>query len=51
VGFVFKHFSLMEALTASEHIELALTFAGMASRARRPRARKLLDQVVLWVRT
>ena len=47
VGFVFQHFGLMEALTARENIELALTFAGMASRARRPRALELLDQVGL----
>jgi putative ABC transport system ATP-binding protein len=47
VGFVFQHFGLMEALTARENVELALTFAGAARRPRRARALELLDQVGL----
>jgi putative ABC transport system ATP-binding protein len=47
VGFVFQHFGLMEALTARENVELALTFAGTPGRGRRARSLELLDQVGL----
>ncbi|MEP7104504.1 MAG: ABC transporter ATP-binding protein, partial [Chloroflexota bacterium] len=47
VGFVFQHFGLMEALTARENVELALTFAGAPRRTRRGRALELLDDVGL----
>ncbi len=47
VGFVFQHFGLMEALTARENVELALTCAGASRRKRRARALELLDQVGL----
>ncbi|HEY8641431.1 MAG TPA: ABC transporter ATP-binding protein [Candidatus Dormibacteraeota bacterium] len=47
VGFVFQHFGLMEALTARENVELALTVAGTPVRARRARALELLEQVGL----
>jgi len=47
VGFVFQHFGLMEALTARENVELALTVAGAPVRARRARALELLEQVGL----
>ncbi len=47
VGFVFQHFGLMEALTARENVELALTFAGAPPRARRARALELLAEVGL----
>jgi len=47
VGFVFQHFGLMEALTARENVELALTFAGVPPRGRRARSLELLAQVGL----
>jgi putative ABC transport system ATP-binding protein len=51
VGFVFQHFGLLEALTAIENVELALTLAGVASHARRrQRAEGLLARVGLSAR-
>jgi putative ABC transport system ATP-binding protein len=47
VGFVFQHFGLLGALTASENVELALTLAGRARNRRRKRAAELLDAVGL----
>jgi len=47
VGFVFQHFGLLEALTASENIELACSLARLAPRARRQRAADLLAAVGL----
>jgi putative ABC transport system ATP-binding protein len=48
VGFVFQHFGLLEALTARENVELALTLAGSSnSRERRHRATNLLERVGL----
>jgi ABC-type lipoprotein export system ATPase subunit len=47
VGFVFQDFGLLGQLTALENVELALTFAGIARRTRRTRARELLDAVGL----
>ena len=47
VGFVFQHFGLLGALTASENVELALTLAGTSRDRRRERAAELLDAVGL----
>ena len=48
VGFVFQHFGLLEALTASENVELALTLAGVKHlKGRRARANHLLERVGL----
>ena len=47
VGFVFQHFGLLGALTASENVELALTLAGRARNRRRKRSAELLDAVGL----
>jgi len=47
VGFVFQHFGLLGALTASENVELALTLAGARRDRRRERAAELLDAVGL----
>ena len=47
VGFVFQHFGLLDALTASENVELATALAGTARAARRARAAELLDAVGL----
>ena len=48
VGFVFQHFGLLEALTARENVELALTLAGVSSaRQRHHRASGLLHRVGL----
>jgi putative ABC transport system ATP-binding protein len=47
VGFVFQHFGLLEACTALENVELALTLSGAAPKARRLRARELLGDVGL----
>ena len=50
VGFVFQDFGLLGQLTALENVELALTFAHIARRRRRARARELLDAVGLAAR-
>jgi ABC-type lipoprotein export system ATPase subunit len=47
VGFVFQHFGLLDTLTASENVEVALALAGTRAGARRSRARELLDAVGL----
>ena len=47
IGFVFQRFYLMQALTASENVELPLSEAGMKGPARKARARELLDYVGL----
>ncbi|MCU1490305.1 MAG: Cell division transporter, ATP-binding protein FtsE [Acidimicrobiaceae bacterium] len=47
VGFVFQHFGLLDTLTASENVELALTLGGMSRAARRRRADELLGDVGL----
>ncbi len=47
VGFVFQHFGLLEALTASENVELALSLAGVRRDVRRQRAVDLLGSVGL----
>jgi putative ABC transport system ATP-binding protein len=48
VGFVFQHFGLLEALTARENVELALTLAGISNGGRRrQRAVALLERVGL----
>ncbi|MDQ1397230.1 MAG: putative transport system ATP-binding protein, partial [Acidimicrobiaceae bacterium] len=47
VGFVFQHFGLLDTLTATENVELALMLAGIAPRFRHPRALDLLAAVGL----
>ena len=47
VGFVFQHFGLLEACTALENVELALTLSGTRPKARRLRATALLGEVGL----
>ena len=47
VGFVFQHFGLLEALTARENVELAMSLAGLSRAVRRGRASELLDRVGL----
>ena len=50
VGFVFQHFGLLDALTAIENVELALTLDRADRRTRRRRASELLDAVGLGAR-
>ena len=47
VGFVFQHFGLLEALSATENVELACTLAGVGRPERRARADHLLAAVGL----
>jgi putative ABC transport system ATP-binding protein len=47
IGFVFQRFYLMQALTASENVELPLAEAGLGRAARRARALELLEYVGL----
>jgi putative ABC transport system ATP-binding protein len=47
VGFVFQHFGLLDALTARENVELAMSLAGVSRRERHARAGELLDAVGL----
>jgi len=47
IGFVFQRFYLMQALTASENVELPLAEAGLNGKARRDRALELLEYVGL----
>ena len=47
IGFVFQRFYLMQALTASENVQLPLSEAGMKGAARKARARELLEYVGL----
>ncbi|MCU1493782.1 MAG: transporter related protein [Acidimicrobiaceae bacterium] len=50
VGFVFQHFGLLEAFTATENVEIALALAGVGRNARRRQARDLLGSVGLAAR-
>jgi len=47
IGFVFQRFYLMQALTASENVELPLSEAGLKGRQRKERAHELLAYVGL----
>ena len=47
VGMIFQSFNLLPRRTALENIILPLTFAGVPRRRRKPRAKKLLEQVGL----
>jgi putative ABC transport system ATP-binding protein len=49
-GFVFQQFNLIPTLTALQNVEVALAPTGIASAARRARARDLLDRVGLAAR-
>jgi putative ABC transport system ATP-binding protein len=51
VGFVFQHFGLLEALTAQENVEFALTLAAAGRGRRRRQARELLAAVGLDARS
>jgi putative ABC transport system ATP-binding protein len=50
VGFVFQHYGLVEVLTASENVALALSLAGVPRAGRIDRARELLSAVDLAAR-
>jgi putative ABC transport system ATP-binding protein len=47
IGFVFQGFNLLARATALENVELPLVYAGLTGRARRLRAREMLDAVGL----
>jgi ABC-type lipoprotein export system ATPase subunit len=47
IGFVFQHFGLLDALTAQENVELALSLSGMPRRRRADRSAELLARVGL----
>ncbi|MDE0189828.1 MAG: ATP-binding cassette domain-containing protein [Gammaproteobacteria bacterium] len=46
-GFVFQHYTLLESATAGANVELPATYAGMAGRQRRRRARGILESIGL----
>jgi putative ABC transport system ATP-binding protein len=50
VGFVFQHFGLLETLTATENVELAMALAGVGPKLRRRAARDVLGAVGLGAR-
>ncbi len=50
IGFIFQSFHLISRLTALENVELPMVLAGNAPRARRERARKVLESVGLSTR-
>jgi putative ABC transport system ATP-binding protein len=50
VGFVFQHFGLLEAFTATENVEIALALAGVGRNDRHRKARDLLGSVGLSAR-
>ncbi len=47
IGFIFQSFNLLPHATALENVELPLVFMGTASRARKKKARELLERVGL----
>ena len=47
LGFVFQAFNLLQMLTASQNVEIALALAGVERGERRARARQLLESVGL----
>jgi putative ABC transport system ATP-binding protein len=47
IGFIFQSFHLISRMTALENVELPLVLAGRSPRARRERARAMLDSVGL----
>jgi putative ABC transport system ATP-binding protein len=47
IGFVFQSFNLLSRTSALENVEMPLMYQGIASRERRRRAMKALDQVGL----
>ena len=47
LGFVFQAFNLLQMLTASQNVEIALALAGVERGERRERARQLLESVGL----
>ena len=46
-GFVFQNYNLLESATACANVELPATYAGMAGRQRRLRARSILESIGL----
>jgi len=49
VGFVFQNFNLLPHISALENVELPMLFGGIAVKARRDRAKELLERVGLGV--
>jgi putative ABC transport system ATP-binding protein len=47
IGFIFQNFNLLPYATALENVELPMILLGMRTRARRARAKELLEQVGL----
>jgi putative ABC transport system ATP-binding protein len=47
IGFIFQNFNLLPYATALENVELPMILLGVRTRARRARAKELLDQVGL----
>ncbi|HEY8713643.1 MAG TPA: ABC transporter ATP-binding protein [Thermoanaerobaculia bacterium] len=47
VGFVFQNFNLLPHISALENVELPMLFGGIAVKARRDRAKELLERVGL----
>lgn len=47
IGFVFQNYNLIPNLTALENVILPMEFSGRSPRARKERAKKLLDEVGL----
>lgn len=45
IGFVFQHYNLIPNLSALENVMLPMEFAGVGSKKRRERAKKLLEEV------
>jgi putative ABC transport system ATP-binding protein len=50
IGFIFQAFRLIGDLTASENVELPLTYRGMSSAERKRRVQEALDRVGLGAR-
>ena len=51
IGFVFQQFNLLPRLTAAENVALPRVYAGMPKKQRLERAKNVLEQVSLAVRT
>ena len=45
IGFIFQHYNLIPNLTALENVMLPMEFAGVSTKNRKDRAKKLLDEV------
>jgi len=51
IGFIFQQFNLLQNLTALENVMLPMIFQGVSEKARKDRAKKLLESVNLGERT